>query len=879
MVRESSFPQNSAQQHRPPKLSLALLLGGCLLTAAPAWAQTVQADGTNTTVGTGVTNCPGTCITGGINPGGGTLFHSFVEFGVANGATVTFQDPGGITNIIGRVTGTNPSVINGILRVADGSNQLTGTSLFLFNPNGVTFGDGATLQLGGSFIGSTASAVLFEDGTQFGINDTSATLSVSVPIGLQVGTGAGDITVNGAGNNLAVNPDTSLDQSNRPLGLQVGQQTLALVGNNVTLNGANLTANAGNSPSELQNNPGGRVEIGGVRSGVVSLTAVSDGWTLGYDRATLGNVTLTNDGTFDPFIGTPTNGSSINVSGSSVGTVRLQGAQVSFLNGSSIIANTLGAGNGGLVEVNATDLTFAGFSAEVTPAFAVDFTTSGIFANVDVGATGSGPQVNLNTTNLSVLDGAQVSTGTFGAGRTGQLNVNASNSISIAGGSPAGPSGLFASVQSGSTADNSGDLDLVINTASLSVTGGGQISVGSFGPGDAGNLEVNATNQVAVVGSFGAPPAGGPSSIRSASETGTAGAGGTVTVNTNRLLVADGGQIVSGTLSGSDAGDLVVRANQVELRGGDAFGRSGLIASALDTATGGVPNLTGTGSGGSIIVDATNLYIRDGATIRASNTPTGANPNVSPGRGPAGDIVIRAANVSLDNGSTVTADTVNGGNANIQITAQTLNVLDSSITTNATGTASGGNITANLVAMSLLGNSTVSANSVNSSGGRVSITTQSLTHSPTAVISATSARGPEFDGVVEINETQETSTETEGDAEAPEDSQEIITACERLTDNELVLAGAGGAPTDPTYGLSGQNLWADTRAATADTAPVVVAAPTVPEANPEPLVITPAQGWAFNDQGQLVLVAEVSGTDVGGDDLLVSHHPQYCGRT
>jgi filamentous hemagglutinin family protein len=200
MVRESSFPQNSAQQHRPPKLSLALLLGGCLLTAAPAWAQTVQADGTNTTVGTGVTNCPGTCITGGINPGGGTLFHSFVEFGVANGATVTFQDPGGITNIIGRVTGTTPSVINGILRVADGSNQLTGTSLFLFNPNGVTFGDGATLQLGGSFIGSTASAVLFEDGTQFGINDTSATLSVSVPIGLQVGTGAADITVNGAGN-------------------------------------------------------------------------------------------------------------------------------------------------------------------------------------------------------------------------------------------------------------------------------------------------------------------------------------------------------------------------------------------------------------------------------------------------------------------------------------------------------------------------------------------------------------------------------------------------------------------------------------------------------------------------------------------------------
>ncbi|NJN21239.1 MAG: filamentous hemagglutinin N-terminal domain-containing protein [Leptolyngbya sp. RL_3_1] len=160
-----------------------ILFGLTLLAASPTWAQTVVTDGTTPTV-LSVPGCAANCnITGG-TAAGGNLFHSFTDFGVANGVTVTFQDPG-VTNIIGRVTGSNPSLINGTLGA-------TGTAnLFLFNPNGITFGIGATLSLGGSFVGSTASGIAFQDAT-FSLTDSSATnslLTVNIPTGLQVGTG------------------------------------------------------------------------------------------------------------------------------------------------------------------------------------------------------------------------------------------------------------------------------------------------------------------------------------------------------------------------------------------------------------------------------------------------------------------------------------------------------------------------------------------------------------------------------------------------------------------------------------------------------------------------------------------------------------------
>ena len=87
---------------------------------------------------------------------GRNLFHSFREFGVDNGGSVYFLNPGGVENIFGRVTGANRSEILGTLGVRGGN-----ANLFLMNPNGILFGSNASLDLGGSFTATTANAMQF----------------------------------------------------------------------------------------------------------------------------------------------------------------------------------------------------------------------------------------------------------------------------------------------------------------------------------------------------------------------------------------------------------------------------------------------------------------------------------------------------------------------------------------------------------------------------------------------------------------------------------------------------------------------------------------------------------------------------------------------
>ena len=146
---------------------------------------------------------PSTQIDGGATRGA-NLFHSFQEFSVEAGRGAYFSNPVGIQNILSRVTGSNPSNIQGTLGVLGNAN------LFFINPNGIIFGPNASLDLSGSFFASTANSLVFANGFEFSATNPQAPplLTINIPIGLRFRDNPGRIT----------NQSVAVDTSNNTVG-------------------------------------------------------------------------------------------------------------------------------------------------------------------------------------------------------------------------------------------------------------------------------------------------------------------------------------------------------------------------------------------------------------------------------------------------------------------------------------------------------------------------------------------------------------------------------------------------------------------------------------------------------------------------------------
>ncbi len=124
--------------------------------AQPGLAQiTPAADGTGTLV-----NLVGGqfTITGGTTSST-NLFHSFQQFGLTATQTANFSVNPAIQTILGRVTGGDASVINGLIQIT-GSNA----NLYLMNPAGIVFGSSASLNVPATFTATTANGIGFSGG-------------------------------------------------------------------------------------------------------------------------------------------------------------------------------------------------------------------------------------------------------------------------------------------------------------------------------------------------------------------------------------------------------------------------------------------------------------------------------------------------------------------------------------------------------------------------------------------------------------------------------------------------------------------------------------------------------------------------------------------
>ncbi|NJM96510.1 MAG: S-layer family protein [Phormidesmis sp. RL_2_1] len=835
------------------------------------------------TAGTVVTDLGAyTSITGGTQQLT-TLFHSFENFSPETTAVYFELDPtnhSAVDLVLARVTGGNTSFIDGTLGLSGGNSP----DLFLINPNGITFGSGAFLDLPGSLMVSTADSVLFADELNFSSSHPTAPplLTLSTPIGLQFGATATPITVEGSF--LEVLPGESF----------------GFFGGDVTLSGAFVSA------------PAGVLAIGSVSSG--SRVAIA-GDTLLADYANVSEFQdiLLNQATF------------ADVSGDGGGRFQLQGRVVSLTEEAFLAADNFGATDGGTVSIRGSEQVLLSgpndplaFSTAIfSGAFstgqgnnllietdqlilselvnvAVDAGDAGAAGNLTINATeihlissmepvsgpvlsaetfgsgqggdiiltadvltvdnatittstfinGNAGNINLKVGTLELSNLAQIDSATLGSGNGGELNVTATESISITGNDVvlgnAFSSGFFVSADPGSTG-SAGNLSLTAPV--ISIRDGGTVSANTFGSGNAGSIMIRAEELYVAEPIFSLTAVSG---IVTTVVPGASGQGGSIDIKANRVRVFNGGQITAYTQGSGNAGNLNIQAGEIQVTGAS---NTLLLPSAI-TATSSTA-----ASAGSIRIAGGLVSIENGAEISVSSTQGGG----------AGDLEISADSVYLNDGF-LSGNVSAGIGGNLNLSTQDLLLLrnGSLISTSATDTATGGNIFLNAPIIIGTDNSDIIANAVFGSGGNVNITTDLLLglkfreqRTPMSDITVSSEFG--LSGNVEISNinTDPVSSLVALPENLLDASRQIAPRCE-ANEGSFTITGRGGLPPTPAQDVT-HSPWLDFRVTDhhiSATDHHISSGEPLEVVSVEPLA--EADTWHVNPVGQIELTAVVN---------------------
>ncbi len=360
------------------------------------------------------------------------------------------------------------------------------------------------------------------------------------------------------------------------------------------------------------------------------------------------------------------------------GGIKITTGSLLLIDGTRILSSTFGKGNAGEIQIKASDdISLAG---EDSQGF-----VSGVFSQVDSTAEGNSGGIVIDTTSLSLTDGAFISASTFGKGNAGQIQITASNGISLVGLDSRGEeSGVFSGVDSTAEGNSGG---IIINTTFLSLTDGARIDATTFGKGNAGAIQITASDGISLTGEDSQGRGGG---VFSGVEETAKGNSGGIVINTTSLSLTDGALINVSTFGKGNAGAIQITASDgISLAGEDSQGFSSSVFSQV--------NSTAEGNSGGIVINTTSLSLTDGAEINAGTLGKGnagaiqitvfdsiylAGKNsqgfdsgvfsgvASTAEGNSGGIIIDTTFLFLTEGALISAGTLGKGNAGaIQITA------------------------------------------------------------------------------------------------------------------------------------------------------------------------------------------------------------------
>jgi filamentous hemagglutinin family protein len=593
---------------------------------------------------------PANLIEGGARRGA-NLFHSFSTFNISDRQRIDFANPAGVDRILARVTGGTGSQILGTLGV------LGTADLFLLNPNGISFGANAKLDVRGSFIASTADRINFGNGFAFSTISPQAPplLTISTPIGLQIPSTSGRL----------INRSRTVNSMGKVVGLQVPTgKTIALIGGDIALEGGYLTAESG------------RAELGSLASGEVRLTPIVSGWQLSYpDNQVLRDIQLTQ-------------ASRVTIAGNGGDGIQVRARRIKLSEGSQLDANTTGDVAGGFLNVHASE------SIDLTGQVPDNTSPSGFLAKT--GGTGKAGTIAVSTGQLRVLDRASITTATESTGSGGDITIRAAESVEVAGSDDTIASTIDTAAQPNSRG-NSGNL--TIQTVKLLVHDGGQISTSSFGAGNSGTLTIVADHSVEVSGVN--PADTFSSTIAAQSDQTSTGFGGNLSITTRQLTIRDGAFVSASNRGLGRAGNLDINASEfVKVIGDspivdyptylqiDGLGRGGagdlrITTPFLQVSDHAIVTASSIfGEGGNIIINAGTVLLRRKGQIISDADPSAnafPRPNITiPSTANGGSTIINADNLLLLENSSITANAVRGQGGNVLIQTQSFFVLSGS---------------------------------------------------------------------------------------------------------------------------------------------------------------------------------------------------------
>ncbi|MDJ0687514.1 MAG: filamentous hemagglutinin N-terminal domain-containing protein [Xenococcaceae cyanobacterium MO_188.B32] len=552
------------------------------------------------------------------------------------------------------------------------------------------------------------------------------------------------------------------------------------------------------------------------------------------------------------------------------GNVVVEANSISAEDGGQILSVTFGLGNAGDINVTARDISLSGFRSEdLTVSFGFDnFSPTAIRSSVDENSEGNSGNVTIATDTLSITDGAAVQTTSFGIGNAGNIDIEASQSILVDGAilfnltNRSEPSTIASEIFEGAAGQGG---DITITTPVLDVTNGGTITAVSVGDGDAGSIDINATQSVSIDGVVVFENVDQFDPIRESeiavfTAENSTGDGGTLTLTTPSLSLTNNGRLTASTLNIGDAGDIILNVSDNLFIDGEG---SGILSNTFPEST---------GQGGSISIESPLVRVQNDGSITVDSQGTGIG----------GEIFITSDQLQLFDRGLISAEAASNDGGNITLNLDSLLLLRNQSNISATagtarGSGDGGNIRINMpdgfIASVLEEDNNISANAFEGDGGNIDITALEIfgiefqeQPTPFSDITASSEFGLQGTVTIEITDVDPSDDLVELPTGLVDASRLVARGCGAGADNtaaalgEFTITGRGGFPPTPGQLSPHTSLaaWETLDSQTISEQSSNQASTLKISTAPQPTQIVEFQGWVINEDGSVTLTADAS---------------------